>query len=462
MVDPNQFKQVLSRWASGVSVITSTLDGRWHGMTASSFTSVSLEPPLVSVSLAKKLNTHALIQASQVFAVNILAADQIEIGKVFAGYYKDVQNRFEGLDCTTAVTGSPLLPGTLGWLDCKVVYAYEGGDHTIFVGEVQAANTVSAAPPLLYYSRAWGQFARLMPEVADVYEVGLRDGLQNESFVPTARKLDLIAALGDAGVKRIQVTAFVQGIPQFADAAALWAALPKRPDVTYSALVQDLAGLERALDAGVRAVDLSVSACPPVGETIESGLAMFERMAARALKAGASVRGGVTCAFGSPDGDIPVDRVAEMVERQRRAGAHEIALIDSSGTANPQHVRDLLCMVQPAAGDAALILHLLDTRGLGLANAVAALESGVRHFETTLGGLGGSPFVAGAAGNIATEDTLYMMASLGVSTGVDPARLTAASRLLERLIGRPLTAKMSRAALRPDQTALEIPAIKIM
>lgn len=456
MVDAAQFKQVLSRWASGVAVITSNLDGYWHGMTASSFTSVSLEPPLVSVSLAKKLNTHALIQQSQVFAVNILAADQIEIAKIFAGYYKDVQNRFEGLDCATAATGSPLLPGTLGWIDCKVVYAYEGGDHTIFVGEVQAASTASAAPPLLYHGRAWGQFARLMPDHAEVYEIGLRDGLQHEAFVPTARKLDLIAALTDAGVRHIQATAFVEDFPQFEDAAALWAGLPARPGVTYSALVEDMAGLERALQAGVKAVDLSVSACPPSDE------ALFDALAARALEAGASVRGGITCAFGAPGGDVPLERVADMVERQRRAGAREIALIDSSGLANPQHVRDLLCRVQPAAGDATLILRLLDTRGLGLANAVAALESGAHHFETTLGGLGGSPFIAGAAGNIATEDTLHMLSSLGVAAEVDPARLHSAARLLERLIGRPLTAKMSRAALRPDQTALEIPAIKIL
>jgi flavin reductase (DIM6/NTAB) family NADH-FMN oxidoreductase RutF len=462
MVDPNQFKQVLSRWASGVAVITSALDGYWHGMTASSFNSVSLDPPLVSICLAKKLNTHALIQKSHIFAVNILAADQIEIGKVFAGYYKDVQDRFTGLNCTTAVTGSPLLPGTLGWVDCRLVHAYEGGDHTIFVGEVQAASPISTAPPLLYFGRAWGQFARLMPDTADVYEVGLREGLQSEAFVPTARKLDLIAALADAGIRRIQATAFIDDVPQFADAAALWAALPARPGVTYSAFVAEMAGLERALDAGVRAVDLAVSACPPAGATVETELARFEALAARALEHGAAVRGGVTCAFGSPDGAVTAEGVAALVERQRHAGAREIALVDSSGTANPQHVRDLLCRVQPAAGDAALILHLLDTRGLGLANAVAALENGVRHFETTLGGLGGSPFIPGAAGNIATEDTLYLLDSLGVSTGVDHARLTSASHLLERLIGRPLTAKMSHAALRPDQTALEIPAIKVL
>lgn len=447
-MDAIQFKHVLSRWASGVAVITTNRDGYWHGMTASSFTSVSLDPPLVSVSLAKKLNTHALIQKTQVFAVNILAADQIETAKIFAGYYKEVQNRFEGLECTTAVTGSPLLPGTLGWLDCKVVYAYEGGDHTIFVGEVQAAGPISTAQPLLYFGRSWGQFARLMPNQAEIYEVGLRDGLQNEVFIPTARKLDLIAALADAGIKRIQATAFIEHVPQFTDAAALWAALPKRPGVTYSARVQDMAGLERALQAGVRAVDLSVSASPPPGETVETGLALFDKMTARALEAGASVRGGVACAFA----DNALEHVLAMVERQKRAGASEIALIDSTGMANPQHVRDLLCMVQSVAGDTPLILHLLDTRGLGLANAVAALESGIQRFETALGGVG----------NIATEDTLNLLESQGVSTGVDAARLTSAALLLERLIGRPLTAKMSRAALRPDQTALEIPAVKIM
>lgn len=167
-VDPAAFKAVMGQWPSGVTVVT-TIDGEGpHGMTASSFSSVSLEPPLVSVCVAKHLNTHDRLLTSGVFAVNILDKDQVDHGLRFAGMLDDVDDRFDGVEVDAAVTGAPLLRGTLGWVDCKVWQAYDGGDHTIFVGEVLAAGTDPIASPLLYHSRSWGQFADVLAPEAEV------------------------------------------------------------------------------------------------------------------------------------------------------------------------------------------------------------------------------------------------------------------------------------------------------
>lgn len=160
-VDGEAFRAVMGQWPSGVTVVTTEHAGERHGMTASSFSSVSLDPPLVSVCIAKHLHTHELIASSGVFGVNILSKDQIDHGKRFAGMLGDI-DRFEGVDIVTAETGAPLLGDAVGWLDCKVWQAYDGGDHTIFVGEVKAADTPNAAAPLLYHSRAWGQFADVL------------------------------------------------------------------------------------------------------------------------------------------------------------------------------------------------------------------------------------------------------------------------------------------------------------
>jgi flavin reductase (DIM6/NTAB) family NADH-FMN oxidoreductase RutF len=161
-VDPQSYKQLLAQWASGVTVVTSFLAGERIGLTASSFSSVSLEPPLVLVCIAKRLYTHTFIARSGVFAVNLLSAEQVELGKRFAGFYKDIVDRFADLQCFEGVTGSPLLPKTLAWLDCRVYHAYDGGDHTIYVGEVLAGGiVVTENRPLLYHNRTWGQFTPL-------------------------------------------------------------------------------------------------------------------------------------------------------------------------------------------------------------------------------------------------------------------------------------------------------------
>ena len=162
-VEPQVFKDTLAQWASGVTIVTS-LDGTQRiGITVSSFSSVSLEPPRILICVGKQLYTNSLIERSGIFAVNILSAGQQELGMRFAGLIPEIEDRFAGIDCFTAVTGSPILPGVLAWLDCRVAHAYDGGDHTIFVGEVAAAEAQPPGDPLLYYNRQWRRLGAQPP-----------------------------------------------------------------------------------------------------------------------------------------------------------------------------------------------------------------------------------------------------------------------------------------------------------
>lgn len=220
-VDPDTFKAALGQWPSGVTIVTMLSDdGAWHGMTASSFSSVSLDPPLVSVCLVKTLWSHELITQSGVFGVNILASDQTELGKRFAGMRPEITDRFEGVDTVTAETGVPLFDQSLAWLDCKVVNAYEGGDHTIFVGEVLEARNPRKAAPLLFHSRNWGQFADQLPENVEVFDTGLvAAAAANGTEVD-----DLVTSLASAGVASLGADAIVAP----GDAASLAAAVEGR------------------------------------------------------------------------------------------------------------------------------------------------------------------------------------------------------------------------------------------
>lgn len=159
-VDPQTFKNSLSHWASGVTVVTTVDEGQWKGATVSSFASVSLTPPLILICLNKNMYTHKVIEKSGVFAANILSTNHLEAGKLFAGMYPDIEDRFSQNEWITAETGSPILADAVGWVDCTVKHAYDGGDHTIFVGEVQAGGT-NKGEPILYFNRHWGQFGEL-------------------------------------------------------------------------------------------------------------------------------------------------------------------------------------------------------------------------------------------------------------------------------------------------------------
>ncbi|NJN79649.1 MAG: hydroxymethylglutaryl-CoA lyase [Anaerolineales bacterium] len=357
------------------------------------------------VSLDKKLFTHNVIAESGFFAVNVLSARQLELGMRFAGMKPEIKDRFAGLQTHTAVTGSPLLPDSLAWVDCTVWSTYDGGDHTIFVGEVKDIFVSDADMPLLYHNRLWRRSEALetptVPLQVNLVEVGLRDGIQREEkFIPTEIKLEYIKGLMEAGLKEIQVTSFVNPkiVPQMADAALLSSLLPASESVTFSALVLNLKGLERAAEAGIKKIDMGVPASETLAKknantTIKEGMQEMEVMAKKARDYGMKVRAGVQVAFGCAyEGKIEIDKVVNMSRRFLEMGIDELSLSDSAGLGNPQLIRRIVQEVLPLAGSVPVVLHLHDTRGQGLANLLSALKSGITSFDTSFGGLGGCPF----------------------------------------------------------------------
>jgi len=453
--DPNDFKRAMGQFASGVTVVTTKHGDTPIGITASSFTSLSLNPPLVLVSLDKKLFTHNVIAESGFFAVNVLSSRQLELGMRFAGMKPEIKDRFAGLDIHTAETGAPLLPNSLAWVDCKVWNMYDGGDHTIFVGEVKALSVSDLDMPLLYHNRLWRRSEALdvptVPIQATLVDVGLRDGIQREEkFIPTEIKLEYVKGLMDAGLREIQVTSFVNPkiVPQMSDAADLSKLLPDSDIVTFSALVLNLKGLERAAEAGIKKVDMGVPATETLAKrnantTVEDGMKEMEVMVKKARDYGMQVRAGVQVAFGCAfEGKVDPGKVISMSRRFLNMGIDELSLSDSAGLGNPQLIRKIVQEVLPLAGDVPLVLHLHDTRGQGLANLLSALKSGVTMFDTSFGGLGGCPFIETAKGNIATEDTANMLHEMGIQTGVDVKKVAELSRKMEEYLGKELPAKM--------------------
>jgi hydroxymethylglutaryl-CoA lyase len=296
-----------------------------------------------------------------------------------------------------------------------------------------------------------------------VYEVGPRDGLQNEAaLVPTAGKLELIEALAGAGLTRIEATSFVSPawIPQLADAAEVTAGLPDRPGVRYAALVPNARGLARLREALARspggppvaaAVFLSASEAhnrKNVNKSIEETLAAFAEVIPPALGAGLEVRGYLSTAFGCPyQGAVDPGRAAEVALRLLELGCAQVSLGDTIGVGTPAQVRALLRRLLPAVPAGRLALHLHDTRGTALANALAGLEEGITTFDAAVGGMGGCPYAPGASGNLATEDLVYLLHGMGYDTGIDFDRLVTAGALAQRLVGRELPGKALRAAL---------------
>jgi hydroxymethylglutaryl-CoA lyase len=297
-----------------------------------------------------------------------------------------------------------------------------------------------------------------------VYEVGPRDGLQNEAReVPLAEKLELIERLADAGIRRIEATSFVspKWIPQLADAAEVVARLPRRAGLGYVVLVPNTKGLDRLREALDRAgadrprVDAAVflSASEThnrknVNKGVDETLSVFEEVLAQALGAGLAVRGYVSTAFGCPyEGAVAPERVVEIASRLVELGCHQVSLGDTIGVGTPNQVRDvsqrLLARLRPEQ----VALHLHDTRGTALANVLAGLDAGISTFDASIGGLGGCPYAPGASGNLATEDLVYMLRGMGYETNVDFEKLIAAGELAERVVGRKLPGKALQAEL---------------
>ena len=296
-------------------------------------------------------------------------------------------------------------------------------------------------------------FSWAFPKHVTLIEVGPRDGFQfEEKTVPTAMKLEIIKRLVEAGFKHIQVASFVHPgkVPQMADAEILLSALYGIPGVAFSALVLNMAGVERAISSNLIHIEVSISASNRhslnnTGMSADAALKMGLKMVALSKRHGMQVRAGIQCAFGSGYAEkISPDHIAAKAKDLVTAGADMLCLADTTGMATPFTVQQVICSVRAAAGNLPIVLHLHDTRGLGLANVMAALSCGVSHFDTALAGMGGCPFIQDAAGNIATEDTLYLMSSLHVETGLNLSRIAACSRDLEVFFGKCFPGKLYR------------------
>jgi hydroxymethylglutaryl-CoA lyase len=290
------------------------------------------------------------------------------------------------------------------------------------------------------------------PERVEVREVGPRDGFQNEpEVIPTAEKVRLIELLIAAGLKRIEVTSFVRAdvIPQLADGAEVLAALERPEDVSFSVLIPNERGLENALAQRDRFDEISVflSASEThnrknVNRSIEESLAGLERVLATARSEGLRCEGVIATSFGCPyEGEVPPERVLAIAERLAGAGCEEVGFGDTTGMANPRQVGAFYEGAIARLGERVeLTAHFHNTRGQGLANALAALERGVASFESSFGELGGCPVPPGSTGNISSEDLVSMLHEMGIETGVDLDALVAASRAAQEVLGRPLGA----------------------
>lgn len=292
-------------------------------------------------------------------------------------------------------------------------------------------------------------------DLVTVYEVGLRDGLQNEKgFIPTADKRVLLDALVGAGLCRLELTSFVspKWIPQLADAEELARlVLPAPAGVSLSALVPNGTGLERAMAVGLTEVAVFLSASEThsqknINKTIDRAFEVIAEIVPPARAAGLKVRGYVSTVWGCPyEGDVEPARGVSIAARLYELGCYEVSLGDTIGVGNPRQTREIVSRIADAMPLEAVALHLHDTRGTALANILAGLDLGVRTFDASIGGMGGCPYAPGAAGNVATEDLVYLLHGMGFETGIDLEKLVEAGNVAERLVGHPLPGKVHKS-----------------
>jgi hydroxymethylglutaryl-CoA lyase len=294
------------------------------------------------------------------------------------------------------------------------------------------------------------------PAAVRIVEVGPRDGLQNEAArIPTTAKIAFVDALSRAGHAAIEVSAFVspKWVPQMADAAEVFAGITRRPAVVYSALVPNLAGLARARRAGVDEVAIFAAASETfskrnINQSVVESLDGYAAVCAEASQHHMRVRAYVSTVFGCPfEGAVPVETVAAVAARLAEMGAYEVALSDTIGVAHPGQIVPVLEAVTRRVPLNRLAFHFHDTRGTALANVYAALQAGVTTFDASAGGLGGCPYAAGASGNLATEDLLYLLDGLGIQSGVNLPGVIAASRLIEPEVEHALPSRVYRATV---------------
>jgi hydroxymethylglutaryl-CoA lyase len=292
-----------------------------------------------------------------------------------------------------------------------------------------------------------------LPDHVTIREVSLRDGLQIEEPIPTAAKLELLAALAATGVREIEATAFVSPskVPAMADAADVAAELAGFPGIEFSALVASPNGTRRAIAAGLHAVEYVVSAADGhrranVGRSSAEATEQIADIVAIAHDSAVTVEVIISTAWDCPfDGPTPAQRVLDIVMRAMELGVDRLAIADTIGTATPKRVSDLVALVRPLTGDTPLGAHFHNTRGAGLASAYAAVSSGVTRLDASVGGLGGCPFAPGASGNIATEDLVYLLRDSGIGVDVDLQAAITAAAVARRVVGHDLPSALLRA-----------------
>jgi hydroxymethylglutaryl-CoA lyase len=294
------------------------------------------------------------------------------------------------------------------------------------------------------------------PQRVRIREVGPRDGFQNEpERIPTAEKVRLIDMLSATGVPRLEVTSFVRPevVPQLADAEEVLTSVQRREDVSFSVLIPNRRGLERALELRDRfdEVNVFLSASEThnrknVNRSVEESLNGLELTLEQAREAGLRCEGVISTSFGCPyEGEVPPERVFEIAERLAGAGCAEVGFGDTTGMANPRQVRGFFAGARERLQGVELTAHFHNTRGQGLANVLAALEEGVDSFEASFGELGGCPVPPGSTGNVSSEDVVSMLHEMGIETGIDLEALVEASRAAQEILGRPLGAHVLRA-----------------
>lgn len=301
-----------------------------------------------------------------------------------------------------------------------------------------------------------------LPSSVTICEVGLRDGLQNEkTILSTEEKVELLRGCIDAGYKVIEVGSFMhpKAVPQMANTDEVYKRIGEVPGVELRALIPNLRGVQRAVDCGCKKVKLNVSASrmhnlKNLNMTPEQSVAGFADCCKAALDNGIAISGSISMPFGSPwEGRTPVEDVDAIIEAYFKVGITEISLSDTSGMGVPNQVSELCAHVLEKYPEATWWLHFHNTRGMAMANIVAAMEVGMTQFDGSFGGLGGCPFVPGAAGNISSEDVLHMCDEMGVETGVDVVKVMALSRRMRDLLDHNLDSYVLRAGRSSDLIA---------
>ncbi len=301
-----------------------------------------------------------------------------------------------------------------------------------------------------------------LPKSVTLVEMGARDGLQNEAAViSTDDKVRFIDLLSQTGLRWIEATSFVspKAIPQLSDAPEVFARIVKAPGVRYLVLVPNLKGYERAKAAGADTIAVFTASSEAftkrnINMTIEESLETFRAVVRRAKDDGMWVRGYVSTAFGSPFGDtVTPQMVVDVSVKLMEMGCDELSIGDTIGVGVPSQVEELVPMLAKQIPLDRLAMHFHDTRGTALSNVYAALQQGIHIFDSSAGGLGGCPYAPGATGNVGTEDVLYLLHSMGIETGVDLAKVRAASRFIAAAVGHALTSKAFQAMEASDERA---------